>query len=148
MSVYAISYGPTVSYCYDLNNRLTLPTEQSSSIYMFGLNCGASFVPFLTSRAWQYFGDNPVTLTVAILLSMLLPIPLIHLAPQLSYNDFQYFHLLRQNTLYQFNRMSNMESEIDDDEVPQFTRSTDSWNLNFALSGHVIDANYDIDYSI
>jgi len=90
IAIYALTYGPTVGYCHDLNNRLTLPTEQSSSICMFGLNCGASFVPFLTACAWQYFGDNPVTLTVAILLSMLLPIPLLHLTQRLSYTSTNY----------------------------------------------------------
>lgn len=90
IAVYALTYGPTVGYCHDLNNRLTLPTEQSSSICMFGLNCGASFVPFLTAKAWQYFGNNPVTLMVAILLSMLLPIPLLHFTQRLSYTSTNY----------------------------------------------------------
>lgn len=126
LSAYALTYGPTVSYCYDLNNRLTLPTEQSTSICMFGLNCGASFVPYFTAQAWQYFGNNPVTLTVVLLLSVLIPIPLLHLAPHLSYNDFQGFALLRASTLYEFHRIASIESEIDDDEVPQYTRSGDS----------------------
>lgn len=47
--IYALTYGPTVGYCHDLNNRLTKPTEFSTSICMFGLNCGASFVPYITA---------------------------------------------------------------------------------------------------
>ena len=46
---YGFFHGPTVGYCQDLNNRLTYLNENSMAIVMFGLVCGASFVPFFTA---------------------------------------------------------------------------------------------------
>ena len=53
VSLYGFFHGPTVGYCQDLNNRLTLPTEKSMAIVMFGLNCGASFVPYFVTVLWD-----------------------------------------------------------------------------------------------
>lgn len=72
--VYAGMYGPTVGYCHDLNNRLTEPTEKSTSICMFGLNCGASFVPYITASVWTVTMGRPSVLTWVLFLSMSLPI--------------------------------------------------------------------------
>jgi fucose permease len=82
---YACFYGPCVAYCHDLNNRLTLPTEKSTSIIMLGINSGASFVPYITSAVWEA-NHNPSTLIVAIALSMAIPILLAKKSQSLSYN--------------------------------------------------------------
>ena len=85
VAFYGLFNGPCVGYCYDLNNRITLPTEKSMSIVMFGLNFGASLVPYITSITWNN-GGGPVTLIVVVFLSMLLPLPLLHLTKYVSYD--------------------------------------------------------------
>ena len=67
-----------MGYCYDLVNRLTIPSEKGMSIVMFGLNFGASLVPYIMSVIWDA-GAGPDTLTVTIFLSMLFPLPLLYL---------------------------------------------------------------------
>jgi hypothetical protein len=74
-----------VGYCYDLNNRITHPTELSMSIVMFGLNFGASLVPYMTSLVWNE-GGGPKTLIVVTFLSMFVPLPLLHVTKYLSYD--------------------------------------------------------------
>ena len=82
--LYGLCNGPVLGYCYDLNNRLTLPTEKSMAIVMFGLNLGASIVPFLSSLVWRtMFG--PTTLLAVIFLSLAVPIPFLFLALRYSY---------------------------------------------------------------
>ena len=82
---YAFFYAPTVAYSHDLNNRLTLPTEKSTSICFFGLNVGASFVPFITANIWKWNQDSPSTLMIVILMSMCIPIPFALVVKRLSY---------------------------------------------------------------
>ena len=55
------------------------------AIVMFGLNFGASLVPYCTTLAWNH-GGGPITLIVVIFLSMLLPLPLLHISKYLSYD--------------------------------------------------------------
>lgn len=78
MAAYGFFNGPTVAYCYDLVNRLTIPSERGMSIVMFGLNFGASLVPYIVSDVWNA-GGGPSTLSVSIFLSMLVPLPLLYL---------------------------------------------------------------------
>ncbi|CAM9449177.1 unnamed protein product [Ectocarpus sp. 6 AP-2014] len=75
IAAYGLYNGPTVGYCYDLNNRVTMPSEMGMSVVMFGLNFGASIVPYVISWVWDYTG-SPETLIVIIMLSHLLPYPL------------------------------------------------------------------------
>jgi len=82
---YGLFNGPCVGYCYDLNNRITYPTEKSMSIVMFGLNFGASLVPYITTLIRNHNG-GPKTLIVVVFLSMFLPLPLLHLTKYLSYD--------------------------------------------------------------
>jgi hypothetical protein len=82
---YGFFNGPTVGYCYDLVNRLTVPSEKGMSIVMFGLNFGASLVPYIMSDVWDA-GAGPATLSVTIFLSMLVPLPLLFLT-KLFRND-------------------------------------------------------------
>ncbi|CAM9842420.1 unnamed protein product [Scytosiphon promiscuus] len=75
IAAYGLFNGPTVGYCYDLNNRVTMPSETGMSVVMFGLNFGASIVPYVISWVWDYTG-MPQTLIVIIMLSHVFPYPL------------------------------------------------------------------------
>lgn len=81
---YGFFNGPVVGYCYDLNNRITIATEKSMSIVMFGLNFGASLVPYFMSLVWDIWG--PSTLIAVVLLSMFFPIPLLALTKEVAYD--------------------------------------------------------------
>lgn len=83
VAAYGLFNGPTVGYCYDLNNRVTMPTEMGMSVVMFGLNFGASIVPYLISWIWDYT-DWPQTLIVIVMLSHLLPYPMMLNAKRIS----------------------------------------------------------------
>ena len=85
-ALYGFFHGPTVGFCQDLNNRLTLPTETSMAIVMFGLNVGASVVPYLTALLWSHQGSHPSVLIVIVGLSMLVPLPLLFLSKRVSYH--------------------------------------------------------------
>lgn len=67
-----------MGYCYDLVNRLTVPSEKGMSIVMFGLNFGASLIPWALSEIWDE-GGGYLTLPFTMLVSMLLPLPLLYL---------------------------------------------------------------------
>ena len=84
VAFYGLFNGPCVGYCYDLNNRITYPSEASMAIVMFGLNFGASLVPYITSMIWNR-GGGPKTLIVVTFLTMFLPLPLLHITKYLSY---------------------------------------------------------------
>jgi predicted MFS family arabinose efflux permease len=85
IAFYGLFNGPCVGYCYDLNNRITYPTEKSMSIVMFGLNFGASLVPYITTLVWNH-GGGPISLIVTIFLSMFIPLPLLYTTKYLSYD--------------------------------------------------------------
>ena len=77
--------GPCIGYCYDLNNRLTYPSELSMSIVMLGLNFGASLVPYVSSFIWQETGD-PWTLIWMCFICNSIPLCLIFVVKRLSYD--------------------------------------------------------------
>jgi len=87
VAFYGLFNGPCVGYCYDLNNRITYPSEKSMSIVMFGLNFGASLVPYITTLVWNRWA-GPKTLIVVIFLSMFLPLPLLHATKYISCSFF------------------------------------------------------------
>jgi len=78
---YGFFNGPCVGYCYDINNRLTNPSEKGMSIVMFGLNFGASMIPYSTAEIWDVTG--PSVLIIVIFFTMLLPLPLLSLTKRL-----------------------------------------------------------------
>eukprot|EP00614_Pseudopedinella_elastica_P001895 CAMPEP_0172603302 /NCGR_PEP_ID=MMETSP1068-20121228/23529_1 /TAXON_ID=35684 /ORGANISM="Pseudopedinella elastica, Strain CCMP716" /LENGTH=489 /DNA_ID=CAMNT_0013404991 /DNA_START=330 /DNA_END=1799 /DNA_ORIENTATION=+ len=82
--LYGFGNGPCVGYCYDLNNRLTVASEAGMSIVMFGLNFGASLVPYLTTLAWDHTALGFHVLPLATTLSMALPLPLLYLTRPLN----------------------------------------------------------------
>lgn len=77
--------GPCVGYCYDMNNRLTAPSEESMAIVMLGLNMGASLVPWITAEIWTADG-NAFTLIWVVFLSNAVPILPIFFLKSLSYD--------------------------------------------------------------
>ena len=85
VAFYGLFNGPCVGYCYDLNNRITYPSESSMAIVMFGLNFGASLVPYATSLIWNA-GGGPRTLIVVTFVTMIVPLPLLYATRYLSYD--------------------------------------------------------------
>lgn len=84
MVLYGFGNGPCVGYCYDLNNRLTEATEQGMSIVMFGLNFGASIVPYVATILWD---DTPLSyrvVPVCLFVSMICPLPFLYLTRPLN----------------------------------------------------------------
>lgn len=77
--LYGLGNGPCVGYAYDLNNRLTLMSEKGMAIVMFGLNFGASIVPYVATLVWDYsnYGYHIFPLLVFISMSMPMPVLLI-----------------------------------------------------------------------
>ena len=84
-AVYGLFYRPTIGFCQDLNNKLTLPTEKSVAIVMVGLNYGASFVPYFTTVLWDLHGTGPIVLIIIVGSSMLVPLPLLYIARCVSF---------------------------------------------------------------
>lgn len=84
IAFYGLFNGPCVGYCYDYLNRLTIPSEKSMSIVMFGLNFGASLVPYMTTLLWTR-GGGEISLMVVTFLSMFIPLPLLHITRFVSY---------------------------------------------------------------
>ncbi|CAM9780623.1 unnamed protein product [Ectocarpus fasciculatus] len=74
IAAYGLCDGPTMGYCYDLNNRMTIPSEMGTSVVMLGQNFGASIAPYVISWVWDYT-DWAQILIVIIMLSHLVPYP-------------------------------------------------------------------------
>jgi predicted MFS family arabinose efflux permease len=85
LSFFGLFNGPCVGYCYDMNNRLTSPSEESMSIVMLGLNMGASVVPWLSSLLMSAF-DNPYVLIWIILFANALPMIPVFFLKSMSYD--------------------------------------------------------------
>lgn len=79
-----LSNAPSISYSFGLNNRLTSPTASSTAIIILGLNLGVSLIPYMTSLLWNWY-DEPGYLPLSAALCTLVAIPLLFLAPKLSY---------------------------------------------------------------
>ena len=97
IALYGLGNGPCVGYCYDLINRLTTATEEGMSIVMFGLNFGASLVPYITTVIWDRTELQYYALMFITFISMLLPIPLIGLSMCITPRGFaippEFLHL-------------------------------------------------------
>ena len=85
LAFFGIFNGPCVGYCYDMNNRLTSPSEESMAIVMLGLNMGASIVPWLVATVWDATG-SPYTLIWAGVLCNALPMVPIFFLKSMSYD--------------------------------------------------------------
>jgi hypothetical protein len=83
-ALYSFGNGPTVGYLYDYLNRTTDATEEGMCVVMFGLNAGASVVPYLTTIVWDRTASGPITLLWVTLLSASAPIVLVAAAAALA----------------------------------------------------------------
>ena len=91
--LYGFGNGPCVGYCYDINNRITIPSEFGMSIVMFGLNFGASLVPYLTAVAWDDTGDA-FYLTLITFLTMILPIGFVRMTKAFQKEEIGYMYAI------------------------------------------------------
>ena len=85
VGLYGFFSGPRIGYCYDLLNRSTYPTELSMSIVMFGVNLGASCVPYFVPLLWSGTSLGPRALMIVVFFSSMFTIPLLYLALFLRY---------------------------------------------------------------
>ena len=108
VAFYGLFNGPCVGYCYDLNNRITYPSEASMAIVMFGLNFGASLIPYITSLIWNR-GGGPRTLIVMTFITMFVPLPLLHITKYLSYDP-----KVNPNIRFRYNQLPDDDDDIDD----------------------------------
>lgn len=76
IACYGFAWGPTVNFCYELNNRINPPSESGMSVITFGLNFGMAAFPYATSLVLDYTGQAQ-WLIVIVLASMLVPCPLL-----------------------------------------------------------------------
>ncbi|CAN0465161.1 unnamed protein product, partial [Ectocarpus sp. 12 AP-2014] len=49
IACYGFAWGPTVNFCYELNNRINPPSESGMSVITFGLTFGMAAFPYATS---------------------------------------------------------------------------------------------------
>mmetsp|Transcript_31029 Transcript_31029/g.82271 ORF Transcript_31029/g.82271 Transcript_31029/m.82271 type:complete len:461 (+) Transcript_31029:99-1481(+) len=77
--MYGFGNGPCVGYCYDLNNRLTVASEKGMSIVMFGLNFGASIVPYTATLLWDDTAMSYSVMPVLLTISMLFVLPFLYM---------------------------------------------------------------------
>lgn len=83
IGLYGLSCGPTIGYCYELNNRVNVPSETGMSVVTFGLSFGSIAVPYATSLVLDYT-DSATLFVVIIVLSKLVPYPLMLNARRLA----------------------------------------------------------------
>lgn len=76
---YGFGNGPCVGYCYDLNNRLTIASEKGMSIVMFGLNFGASLVPYVATLLWDDTSISYTVLPMLLTISMFFVLPFLYM---------------------------------------------------------------------
>ena len=77
--LYGFGNGPCVGYCYDINNRITIPSEFGMSIVMFGLNFGASIVPYTATLLWDDTAMSYTVMPVLLTISMLCVLPFLYM---------------------------------------------------------------------
>lgn len=82
--VFGLCNAPSISYCFNLANRLSEPSATSTSIIMLGLSLGVSLVPYLTSLVWHQF-NLPLVLMFVGCSSAAFPVLLLCIAPSCSY---------------------------------------------------------------
>lgn len=71
--LYGLGNGPCCGYLFDLNNRLTVPSETGMAVVMLGLNLGASLVPYAVAEIWEVT-DWAYVLLDAVFATMVLPV--------------------------------------------------------------------------
>lgn len=82
--IFGLCNAPSISYCFNIANRLSYPSATSTAMIMFGLSLGISLMPYFTSVVWETF-DAPLALMYVGCLCSIVPIFLLYLAPSFSY---------------------------------------------------------------
>ncbi|CAM9436011.1 unnamed protein product [Choristocarpus tenellus] len=83
VAAFGLCNGPSPSYCFDLNNKITLNTSEGTSVIILGLNSGVSFMPFVVSALWQTTG-SPLSLIIVLVVC--------HIAPYLFMMNVRRMH--------------------------------------------------------
>lgn len=91
--MYGFGNGPCVGYCYDLNNRITVPSEFGMAIVMFGLNFGASIVPYLTALAWDSSG-HAFYLPLITFLTMVFPVAFVRMTKTFQKDEIGFMYAI------------------------------------------------------
>ena len=84
ITLYGLFSGPRIGYVYDYLNRATYPTELSMSIVMFGVNLGASVVPYFVPWLWGA-SRGPSALMIVLIFSSIMTLPLFYLTIYCKY---------------------------------------------------------------
>lgn len=82
--VFGLTNAPSISYSFNLANRLSRPSATSTAVIMLGLSLGVSLVPYLTSLIWRRL-DWPLALMCVGCCCATLPVLLLVVAPSCSY---------------------------------------------------------------
>ena len=84
VAMYGFSSAVTVGFCFNIANRLSYPSAKSTSIIMMGSSIGVSLIPYLASLIYT-ISHSPLTMMYIALVSMIVPLVLLYIAPKLSY---------------------------------------------------------------
>ena len=84
VTLYGFASAVTVGFCFNIANRLSYPSAKSTSIIMMGSSIGVSLIPYLSSVVYKWY-HSPLTIMYFALVSMLVPIVLLYVAPKFSY---------------------------------------------------------------
>lgn len=107
--VFSFSYAPGTGYCFDLNNRLTLPTALSTSIVLTGINAGGCLMPYMTHTLWTLMGNQlrPELLMILCFTTLAMTVPVVFFTRSWSYSKtLPGFVLSRESTYYDYDTVS------------------------------------------
>ncbi|CAN0136216.1 unnamed protein product [Scytosiphon promiscuus] len=76
IALMGLSYGPTVGYCYELYNRISVSSETGMAIVTFGVSFGSPAVPYAMSLVLDHTTSSTWFLVILVL-TRLLPYPLL-----------------------------------------------------------------------
>lgn len=94
--IYGVGNGPAIGYTFDLNNRITIPSETGLAVVTFGINAGASVVPFLAAFVWEKT-DQPFYFTMITFLSMIIPVGLVRATKALEKEEIGFMYATPQS---------------------------------------------------
>lgn len=105
--LFSFFYAPGTGYCFDLNNRLTLPTELSTSIILTGINFGSCVMPYATPTLWAVTGTRPELLMLLCFITLAMTVPVVYFTRSWSYSrTLPGFVLSRESTYYDYDSVS------------------------------------------
>ena len=66
VSILSLGLGPGAGLVYDINNKLSRPSDVSTAILMIGINVGGGFASYITSALWDYTSLSGYSLFITI----------------------------------------------------------------------------------